>query len=39
VLDFSSSDFGVSQFVVVDPDTGLMQGMADPRKDGGASGL
>jgi gamma-glutamyltranspeptidase len=37
VLDTNSSDFGVSQFIFVDPDTKIISGMADPRKNGRAT--
>jgi gamma-glutamyltranspeptidase len=30
---------GVSQWIVVDPDTGLMEGVSDPRKDGRPAGV
>jgi gamma-glutamyltranspeptidase len=34
-----NDSMGVSQFIVIDPDTGLMEGVSDPRKDGAPAGI
>lgn len=34
-----NDSMGVSQFIVIDPDSGLMEGVSDPRKDGAPAGI
>lgn len=34
-----NDSMGVTQFIVIDPDTGLMEGVSDPRKDGAPAGI
>ncbi len=38
-VTLTNDSMGVTQFIVVDPDTGLMEGVSDPRKDGAPAGI